>query len=228
MTLEELLQRLLAVESPWQITKVRDDFGRGQIDVWIDRAGNRGGWLFGKRQATQEHESAWRHLNLGHARCVVHAPTSAAADERQPWAGDDGQPFTRALARQIAGLFREGIKFQSVCTMLDIAVADLWKFKHSLDHGRAGLSGAAAPLPTDSGISSVPAAEHPVWAMLLEGSLDIDIRVLGLKLFLSKLREQMRLITDDEVRLLKAHEMQRYFVRYERQLGHELAQLRRH
>lgn len=226
MALEELLQRLLAVEAPWQVVKVRDDLGRGQIDVWVGRGGGRGGWLFGNRQAAPEQETAWRHINLGHARCVVHAPAAAAGDDRLPWSGDGGQPFTRALARQIAGLFREGIKFQSVCTMLDIAVADLWKFKHSLDHGRAGLSGAPA-LPAEGDASSVPAAEHPVWAMLLDGSLDIDIRVLGLKLFLSKLREQMRLITDDEVRLLKAHEMQRYFVRYERQLGHELAQLRR-
>ncbi|MBI2306232.1 MAG: hypothetical protein HYU78_02920 [Rhodocyclales bacterium] len=228
MTAEELLQRLLAVEAPWQVVKVRDDLGRSQIDVWVGRGESRGGWLFGKRQtAAPERETAWRHLNLGHARCVVHAPPAAAGDDALPWSGDDGQPFTHALARQIAGLFREGIKFQSVCAMLDVAVADLWKFKHSLDHGRAGLSGTPA-LPAAEGASSVPAAEHPVWAMLLDGALDIDIRVLGLKLFLSKLREQMRLITDDEVRLLKAHEMQRYFVRYERQLGHELAQLRRY
>ncbi len=62
---------------------------------------------------------------------------------------------------------------------------------------------------------------------LLDGSTNIDIRVLSLKLLLTKLREQMRVITDAEVRVLKAYELQRYFLRYEQMLGHELGQLGR-
>lgn len=226
MTSEELLHQVLAIETPWQIVKVRDDLGRRQVDVWVARAGGRGGWFFGNRPAVPEaRERVWRHINLGHSRCLVHAAPPADG-ELPPWCGDGELPFTRALARQVAGLFREGVKFQSICTMLDIAVADLWKFKHHLDHGKAGLSGIALPAAA-AGESKVPEADHPLWAMLLDGSLNIDIRMLSLKLLLTKLREQMRLITDTEVRLLKAHEMQRYFVRYEAQLAHELAQLNR-
>ena len=53
----------------------------------------------------------------------------------------------------------------------------------------------------------------------------IDVRLLSLRLLLTKMREQMRLITDPEVRLLKCYELQRFFVRYEKTLGHELAQI---
>lgn len=228
MTPEELLQQALSIDPPWRVVEVRDNLGRNQIDVWIGRGSGRGGWFFGGRPAAPEtHPLAWRHINIGQARCLVHAPPEAADDDL-PWSGSAEQPFTRALSRQIAELFREGVRFQTVCTMLDIAVADLWRFKHGLDHGLAGLSGA--PLPAaiaDEDAADVPAAESPVWRMLLDGAIDIDIRMLGLKLLLTKLREQMRLITDDEVRLLKTHELRRYFVRYERQLGHELAQLKR-
>lgn len=124
------------------------------------------------------------------------------------------------MARQIAAMLREGVKLQSVCAILDIAFADLWKFKHSLDSGRSGL---AAPTPAVA--SRVPEADDPIWEQLLNGSRDIDIRMLSLKLLLAKLWDQMRVISAPEVSQLKAYEIQRYFVRYEATLGHELAQL---
>src|SRR5574343_187129 len=65
-----------------------------------------------------------------------------------------------------------------------------------------------------------------IWLELLSGQRQIDIRALSLKLLLTKLRDQAQQITDAEVRLLKAHELQRYFVRHAHLLGHELAQLK--
>jgi hypothetical protein len=132
------------------------------------------------------------------------------------------------MSRQIASMLLEGVKFQSICSILDVTVADLWKFKHSLDSGKAGLSSAPPPPPVAAAPSTrVPEADDPVWEKLLDGSTNIDIRVLSLKLLLTKLREQMRVITDAEVRVLKAYELQRYFLRYEQMLGHELGQLGR-
>jgi hypothetical protein len=144
-----------------------------------------------------------------------------------PWSGIGDQPFTHALTRQIATHFAEGIRFQSICKILDIPLAELWKFKHNLDHGLIGLSGLASTGPNDThDQSGVPGTAHPIWESLLDGSVDIDIRVLSLKLLLTKLRGQMQLISDPEVRQMKAHELQRYFVRYAPQLAHELAQIR--
>lgn len=220
----ELLQRVLAVASPWQVLEVRDDLGERQIDVWVGEAGGRTGWFFGQKAAAADKpERVWRHLNLGGWRCFVHvAGGGAPADPL--WCGEPDLPFTRAMAREAAALLWEGVRLQTICALLDVRLDDLWKLKHSLDSGKTGLS-AAVPECSPSGC--VPDANDPVWESLLDGSLDIDIRVLSLKLLLTRLREQMRLITDTEVRMLKAYEMHRYFVRYEHILAHELAQLRK-
>lgn len=222
----ELLQRMLAIGNPWQIVRVRDDLGERQIDVWVGEQTTRTGWFFGQKPvATGGPEAVWRHLNVGGWRCFVHvAANYGPALAGLPWCGEPDMPFSRAMARQVVALLGEGIKFPSICSLLDVRVDDLWKFKHSLDNGKVGL----APAPVEQAASEVPAADDPVWEKLLDGSLNIDIHVLSLKLLLTKLREQMRLITDTEVRMLKAYEMHRYFARYEQMLGHELAQLRQH
>jgi hypothetical protein len=87
---------------------------------------------------------------------------------------------------------------------------------------------AAPPARPQEAQSTVPEPDHPVWEKLLDGSTSIDIRVLGLRLLLAKMREQMQAITDREVRMLKSYELQRYFARNQRQLAYELAQLRPH
>lgn len=226
MKAEDLLHKMLEIHPPWQIVRIREDLGKRQIDVWIGRQTGKSNWFFGQRAsaAPEEREQVWRHVNLGDTRCLIHA---APVDEATPpaWSGEAGMPFSRGLALQVAAMMREGIKLQSICGLLDLTVSDLWKFKHTLDSGKAGLSGAPQPAEMAAGSSAVPEPDHPVWERLLDGSLNIDIRLLSLKLLLAKLREQMRLITDSEVRVLKTYELQRYFVRYESALGHELAQL---
>lgn len=229
MKAEDLLQKLLEIEAPWQIMRIRDDLGKGQIDVWVGEQMEKSGWLFGKRTVAvsvdEGAEHSWRHVNLGTSRCVVHAgadPRSAT----QRWRGEVGQPFTHAMARLIVGMMRDGIRLQSVCAMLDITVGDLWRFKHALDSGKSGIAGApVAPAAQGEAATRVPEAESPVWIGLLEASSDIEIRLLGLKLLLTKMREQMRQISDAEVRMLKCHELQRFFVRNEKLLAHELAQI---
>lgn len=230
MKSEDLLRSVLEVEAPWQIVKVRDDLGKRQVDVWIAQQTGRSGWFFGsKATVPQDREQVWRHINLGGSRCLIHAVPAVLPGGQAPlWCGDGDLPFTRAMSRQIASMLLEGVKFQSICSILDVTVADLWKFKHSLDSGKAGLSSAPPPPPVAAAPSTrVPEADDPVWEKLLDGSTNIDIRVLSLKLLLTKLREQMRVITDAEVRVLKAYELQRYFLRYEQMLGHELGQLGR-
>ena len=155
----------------------------------------------------------------------MHAVTPGTAEGAElQWLGENDQPFTRSFARRIADMFMQGVNFASVCAILDIPVADLWKFKHRLDSGKSGLSSNAMPGAISA---TVPAASDPIWEQLLDGSLQLDIRVLSLKLLITKLREQFSIITDGEVRILKAHELQRYFTRHEKLLGHELAQFAR-
>ena len=225
MKAEDLLHKLLEIEAPWQVTRVRDDLGRGQIDVWVGEQPAKGGWLFAKRTVAvaDGSEASWRHINLGSSRCVVHAD----ADSRSAnlgWRGEVGQPFTHAMARLIVGLMRDGIRLQSICAMLDITVGDLWRFKHRLDSGKTGVTAAPA-LAVAEAATRIPDADAPIWIGLLDASINIEIRVLGLKLLLTKMREQMRLISDAEVRMLKCHELQRFFVRNEKMLAHEIGQI---
>jgi len=224
MKLEDLLHHTLEIHAPWHIARIRNDLGKNQIDIWVSRETLRSGWFFGTRSSAQQGtEHVWRHINIGNSRCIVHAvsPDTAEGAELQ-WLGENDQPFTRSFARQIAGMFIQGVSFASVCAILDIPVADLWKFKHRLDSGKSGLSGNAMPGAISA---TVPAASDPVWEQLLDGSLQLDIRALSLKLLMTKLREQFSIITDGEVRILKAHELQRYFTRHEKLLSHELTQL---
>ena len=227
MKLETVLQQVLGVEGPWQVLRVRDDLGRQQIDVWLGKSAGLGGWFFGGRSSGNEGpEHVWRHVNIGDCRCVIHAPPPEAGSA-PAWSGEPGLPFTHAMSRMIATMMRDGIRLQTICDLLDVAVADLWKFKHTLDSGKAGLSGVVAPVGSMTVDSRVPEPEHPLWASLLDGSTQLDIKLLSLKLLLAKLREQMRVITDPEVRMLKSYELQRYFLRYETALSHELDQLDR-
>ncbi|WP_051511870.1 hypothetical protein [Methylibium sp. T29] len=72
----------------------------------------------------------------------------------------------------------------------------------------------------------MPDVTDPIWLRLANGDLQLDIRVLSLKLMLTRVRSQLDLISDDEVRLLKLRDLHRYFVKNERVLSHELAQLK--
>ncbi len=231
MKLEDLLHHTLEIGAPWHIARIRDDLGKNQIDIWVSRETLRSGWFFGTRSSPQQGiEQVWRHINIGNSRCIVHAVSADTEETAElQWMGENDQPFSRTFARQIANMLMQGVNFSSVCAILDIPVADLWKFKHRLDSGKSGLSVAGTETATTPEMASpsVPAANDPVWEQLLDGSILLDIRILSLKLLMTKLREQCSIITDREVRVLKAHELQRYFRRHEKLLGHELAQITR-
>lgn len=235
MKTEDLLHKLLDIAPPWQIVRIRDDLGKHQIDLWVGHQEGKSGWFFGPRTAAvrEDREQVWRHINLGDTRCVIHAEASPDASTL-PWQGEKGQLFTHAMSRLIVAMMRDGIKLQSICAILDISVGDLWKFKHGLDSGKTNLSAASAAPAISAGapaahdaatISQVPDPDSPVWAGLLDGSINIDIRLLSLKFMLTKMRDQMRVISDPEVRALKCYELQSFFARHEKTLGHELSQM---
>lgn len=229
----ELLHQLLDIAEPWQLLDVACDGNRRRIDVWVGARPERRGWFLRARPATESGpDRCWRHLNLGALACYVHLRGRAEhLPEGLPWCGEDDMPFTYALSRRVAEMLINGVKLQTISSLLGLDLTDVWRFKHGLDKGRAGLVASSAsqvaPAAPAETLSGVPEATDPVWERLLAGEVNIDIRLLSLKLLLTKLREQMKQIRDPDVRMLKTHEIQRYFQRHESNLGHELGQLRR-
>jgi hypothetical protein len=133
----------------------------------------------------------------------------------------------------VFALFGEGVSLQSVCTLLDLSLQDVWRYRYALDTGRTGSGESEVPgrpaAPTADPVTAsalVPDVTDPVWLRLLDGDMSLDIKVLSLKLMLTRLRSQLDLIHDEEVRMLKLKELHRYFVKNERVLTHELDQLR--
>lgn len=233
-----LLRQLLLIERPWEVRDYRLDVRKRRCDVWIGQEPERG-W-FGRPKAAPAGELAvWQHLAIGPVRFHLHVTVPHGFESRGiGWMGDAGMPFTRALAARVFALFGEGVPLQSVCTLLDLSLQDVWRYRYALDTGRAGgaepvarpAEPAPAPAATRAGpapaSTAVPDVTDPVWLRLLDGDLSLDIKVLSLKLMLTKLRSQLDLIHDEEVRLLKLKELHRYFVKNERVLTHELDQLR--
>lgn len=234
----DVLQALLELEPPWAVVDVSFTPRRREVEIKIGIKAEKSGWFSRPKAAAPDNAKTqvWRHVNMGTWRCLVHVAVPPGQPmDGLPWCGEEGIPFTRAMAQQVANHLFAGFKLQEVCDLLDLEITDLWKFKYSLDHGKAGLS-AAKPGAGNKGraervagadsSSGVPSTANKVWEQLLDGSLQIEIRYLSLKLILTKLRVQMEVIEDPDVRALKAQEIYRYFVRNEKMLAHELTQLR--
>jgi len=234
-----LLRQLLLIERPWEVREYRLDVRKRRCDVWIAQEPERG-W-FGRPKAAPASETVvWQHLAIGVVRFHLHVALPLGFETRGlAWMGEEGMPFTRALATRIMALFGEGMSVQSVCAVLDLRLQDVWRYRYALDTGHpAGTEAEPTALPQAAPTrlvepvalaapdTQVPDVTDPVWLRLLDGDLSLDIKVLSLKLMLTRLRSQLDLIHDEEVRLLKLRELHRYFVKNERVLAHELNQLR--
>lgn len=235
-----LLRQLLLIERPWEVREYRLDVRRRRCDVWIAQEPERG-WFGRAKPAPAGEAAVWQHLAIGPVRFHLHVTLPLGFESKGVgWMGETGMPFTRALAARVFALFGEGVSLQAVCTLLDLSLQDVWRYRYALDTGRTGGGEPEAPnrLATTAQAPAAPTAEpvpasalvpdvtDPVWLRLLDGDMSLDIKVLSLKLMLTRLRSQLDLIHDEEVRMLKLKELHRYFVKNERVLTHELDQLR--
>ncbi len=230
-----LLRQLLSINGAWEIDDYQLDPRKQRCDVWVGPQVERG-WFGRPKSApprTQAH--SWQHVPLGGLRFFLHVNVPVGAPlGRLPWSGDPGMPFTHTLAQQVFVMFNEGLPLPAVCKLLGLSLNDVWRYRFAIDNGlvqgeqpapAAKSAADAAPDAAPAG-SGVPDVTDPVWLRVVDGDLKLDIRVLSLKLMLTRVRSQLEVISDDEVRLLKLRDLHRYFVKNERVLGHELAQLR--
>lgn len=229
------LAKVLQIEAPWIIKDVRVDEARRRVEVSVGVEEPRSWFGLVRKPLSASSEHVWRHLNIGTFQCYVRVvlPSGTRA-LRQPWAGDPDGYFTHAMVKSVVGWLGEGCDLKWIGTILGIPPLDVWRFKFAMDNGRMAVeqhpapTDTAKPLPADgTGSGELPDVTDPIWQALAEGNFALDIRVLSLKLMLTRVKSQMDVIQDGEVRLLKIRELYRYFVKNERVLGHEIAQLRR-
>lgn len=92
----------------------------------------------------------------------------------------------------------------------------------------APLQTGGKTLASDSApqVNNVPDLDDPIWEQLITGQLNIHIKTLSLQLILTKLRQQVSLQQNDEVKRLKLRELHKYVERNQRSLGYELNQLK--
>lgn len=248
-SIADYLVQAAGIAHPWRAVQYRVDEVATIVHVWISRqprpnAEKKRSWFnfsAGQPQPVTEvaatgPELQWRHLNCMNFSCQIH--TTDVLDERHfdlPWFGQPGLPFSNRLSRQIFVCLAEGLEMHAICDILNIPFNDLWKFKHALDNGQvkfeytASKKTAAADVgaaPTSTGASEVPGLDDPIWEKLITGDLNIHIKTLSLQLILTKLRQQVSLQQNDEVKRLKLRELHKYVERNQRSLGYELNQFK--
>ena len=237
-----LLRQLLSITGAWEITDYQLDARKQRCDVWVGPQVERG-WFGRPRKAApvRSTQQTWQHVPFGAIRFFLHVAAPVGVEfGKSPWTGDPGMPFTHALAQQVFVLFNEGIPLPAICKLMSLSINDVWRYRFALDNGlvqsQAAEPAVASPRPVPAASTArapesaeaggVPDVSDPVWLQLVNGDLKLDIRVLSLKLILTRVRTQLELISDDEVRLLKLRDLHRYFVKNARVLSHELAQLK--
>ncbi len=239
------------IPHPWRATQYRIDEVAAMVHVWITRqpppnVTKKRNW-FGLVMAQPiteipitGPEMQWRHLNCMNFTCQIH--TCDVLDERHfdlPWFGQPGLPFSNRLSRQVFACLKEGLEIPAICEIHNIPFADLWKFKHALDHGQVkfeytasqktdtATAGPDARLSPSASAGNVPDVKDPIWERLITGELTIHIKTLSLQLILTKLRQQVSLQQNDEVKQLKLRELHRYVERNQRSLEYELNQFKK-
>lgn len=248
-----LLNRLLEIEPPWTVRDCQWSTSGKRVELSIGVQLPKT-WFGQARAPENESVRRWRHINIGAHQCYIRAYVPRGVSlGRQAWVANGDMGFSHAMTKQIFAMLSEGVEYGAICNLLEISFQDLWKFKFALDSGKAGIEQKAVPatagpasgvaraapvMPGAAGASATEMAGHagvpadgvpdvtdPVWQELAEGRVSLDIRMLSLKLLLTRVRTQMEVIHDREVRVSKLRELHRYFLKNERMLGHEIAQL---
>ncbi len=231
-----LCAHILEIAAPWHITKSKKDVAKQRIDIWV---APKGSWLkhgLGNRFST--HEAVWQHLAIGRFRTFVHVSLSDTQnqDNKLPWMGDTDMPFTHAMTHRVMQMMGERMSYGAVCSLLNVDLEDIWRLKHAINEGapeksqvasspRSNNNPHSATIADASQDAGIPPIEDPVWDWVISNETAFDIRQLGLKLLISRVRNQY--INSDSVQIknLRKHELRKYFIKHERLLQHELQQL---
>lgn len=252
-TTADCLMLVAGIPQPWQLRQYRIDATTKTAHLWITRhhqndvVKKRSWFGFGPAHTVAHAsepqapvngpEMQWRYLNVMSFECHIHTTDELSEQHYDlPWFGQPGLPFSNRLSHQTFVCLAEGMEMSTICDLLTITFADLWKFKYALDkglvkfeHKSAKQPAPATPPATCLPVTSpcgVPEVTDPLWERLITGELNIEIKTLSLQLMFTKLRQQFSLQQSEDVKLMKLRELHRYVERNQRSLTHELCQIR--
>ncbi len=114
---------------------------------------------------------------------------------------------------------------------LGIDVYLAWQIRHGISEGQ--FPGAddklAARMSAEEGTElaqqSIPATGDPIWVNLLESEQPFHANMLGLKLLLARTRQEFSGLTSEDAKIIRVNAVRRFFIRHEKQLSDEIAQL---
>ena len=236
------LSRVLALEPDWHLQHVRMSRNGQALELLVGRMRKQSNWLGQTRwEPVEGPRHVWRHLDFGGLPTYVHAVLD---DDpllfEQPWAAHLEQHFSRAMASHLVELLCSGAELGAICRLQHIELDALWRFRFALDRKTASLLEPTAldrlrqheallrqraqARETHLAVL-VPAAASPVWLQLASGEAPLDTQVFALRLLLARLRTELALANDPEVRLLKCAKLHRYFTNNANQLCAYLDQI---
>ena len=234
----------LGLRDPWALHEIRLGADKRSLEVHVGTAETRTDWL-GRAQRKPvhgSHKQVWRHLDIAGMPTFIHASVDdARALENQSWAAPGGQAFTRAMGSHLVELLCSGMDLGVICKLHNLNLDTLWRFKIAAEHDRAALLSAgaserlkvrnaprkrvAAAATPASGAAAVPPADSPIWRRLARGELSLETEVLGLRLLLASIRNDVLSSDDPKTREQKTAKLHRYFEKNAHQLGAELKQV---
>ncbi len=231
------IAELLGVHAPWVVTGTQLSASSRVFTVVLEQQAPKARLFSKSAVAPIQGKYLWEHIAFGGWRCQIKlvlrqgGPIPAAS-----WTGDGDEAYTRGLQRQILDLLMAGATVEQLSVLLRLPFADLWRYKFRLDQGQGAKTTPVAPAPNAGPLpqaggsstamaSNLPAESDPVWMAILLGRMKLDVRMLGLRLLLAKLKREAQLHGDEDLHRQAAGDIHRYFVRSQSQLRHELEQL---
>lgn len=219
----EVFRRLLQVDEPWNVDRVKIDAETRELHAYLVVGKS---W-FGKPAFTRP-KMRWRHINVGAFTTYIHAtfPDGGSDLQRRSFLGDIDSDFTHGLAQRVTDCLRAGLGYRQVCNFLEIDVYLAWQIRHAIGNGPLGDAEALSDKPSQTSQQrQIPPTGDPVWFRLLESEESINIRLLGLRLLLARCRQEFPELENHDAKIMRVNTVRRFFIKHEKQLSHEIAQL---
>jgi len=226
----ELCRWLLEVNEPWEVSRVRVDTHSREVHAYLSTGKS---W-FG-RYLGEQPRSRWRHTNIGAYKTYIHASLPEQDGQAaHPFLGKSTSDFTHGLARRVIQCLQDGLRYRQVCALLDIDIHLAWQIKHAIESGQLAAAdpdlraGLQLDDPAGQAGSTIPASDDGVWLHVLALDCPFEIRLLSLKLLLARARQDFAKAHDPDMQTLRINELRRFFIKHEKHLEHEIAQLSNH